>query len=281
MRIIHTIAEMQSTSVILKKNGTTIGFVPTMGALHEGHGSLIRASHAVHNATVVSVFVNPTQFGPNEDYTQYPRTLEDDVVLAERFGASHIFAPSVQEMYPNGFATSVNIGAIATMFEGAIRPGHFEGVATVVAKLLNAVLPDNAYFGQKDYQQTIVIKRMASDLNIPVNIIVQPTLRELNGLAMSSRNRYLSTDERSTASAIYRALQAGKQCVEGGIRMRAEIERTLRDELGAFTVDYASIADADTLVSPEIFEPQTSAVLLVAARLGTTRLIDNELVTIR
>ena len=281
MRIIHTIAEMQSTSVILKKNGTTIGFVPTMGALHEGHGSLIRASHAVHNATVVSVFVNPTQFGPNEDYTQYPRTLEDDVVLAERFGASHIFAPSVQEMYPNGFATSVNIGAIATMFEGAIRPGHFEGVATVVAKLLNAVLPDNAYFGQKDYQQTIVIKRMASDLNIPVNIIVQPTLRELNGLAMSSRNRYLSTDERSTASAIYRALQAGKQCVEGGIRMRAEIEQTMRDELGAFTVDYASVADADTLVSPEIFEPQTSAVLLVAARLGTTRLIDNELVTIR
>jgi pantoate--beta-alanine ligase len=245
-----------------------------MGALHDGHGALIAASASEHPVTVVSVFVNPTQFGPTEDFTRYPRTLEADIALAERHGATHVFAPSAADMYPDGYSTSITVGPLSTILEGAIRPGHFDGVATVVAKLFNAMLPHEAYFGQKDYQQTLVIKRLVADLNLPVLINVRSTVREADGLAMSSRNRYLTPEQRAASSAIYRALQAGARVMAGGSCNRAEIEASMVEALSEFTIDYAVAARANSLDLPEEFSIGEEIVLLLAARLGATRLID-------
>ncbi len=260
---------------MLREQSASIGCIPTMGALHDGHASLITASSQENTATVVSIFVNPTQFGPHEDYQRYPRTFDADVALAERHGATHVFAPSADDMYPKGFETTINVGRLSTILEGERRPGHFDGVATVVAKLFQAMLPHRAYFGQKDFQQTLVIKRMVADLNIPVQVKIQPTVREASGLAMSSRNRYLSAEEQTIAASIYLALEAGKAIVERGSRVRTEIEQAMHGQLADFDVDYAVAATAEALSTPEQFSPDEQIVLLIAARLGTTRLIDN------
>lgn len=249
-----------------------------MGALHPGHGSLVRVSASEHPVTVVSIFVNPTQFGVNEDFTTYPRTFQEDVALAASFGATHIFAPTADEMYPAGFSTSVSTGHLSTILEGARRPGHFDGVATVVCKLFSAIMPHVAYFGQKDYQQTLVVRRLITDLNLRINLNVVPTVREPDGLAMSSRNRYLSPVERKSATVLYRALMAGASVVKRGSGVRAEIEAAMTAELIGFDVDYATAAQASTLEQPSVFRAPDTIVLLLAVRIGKTRLIDNVVV---
>jgi len=253
-----------------------IGFVPTMGALHEGHAALVRAAKAQTAFVVVSVFVNPTQFGPKEDFAKYPRTLEADAKLCAEAGADLIFAPTVEEMYPlMPPLTTVDVSSLGDHLCGASRPGHFRGVCTVVLKLLNIVQPSFAFFGAKDYQQAAIIRRMVSDLNLFVGIEVVPTVREPDGLALSSRNRYLSADERKVAPGIYAALQVTKARA-ATVRDVPALEAELRAALSAIPgakVDYASIVDADTL------QPLTTldrpAVAAVAVFLGTTRLIDN------
>jgi pantoate--beta-alanine ligase len=249
-----------------------------MGALHAGHLSLVQAAQAEHAFTVVSIFVNPTQFGPTEDFTKYPRTLEADAALCEQAGVDLLFAPAASEMYPDGFATTVRVAGVGERLEGEFRPGHFDGVATVVAKLLEIVRPARAYFGQKDYQQLAVIRRMAADLNLPVEIVGCPTVREPDGLALSSRNRYLTAEQRAAAPALQRALQIGAELVRAGgtgvAAAAAAKEYLASDPL--FRVQYLEAADPETLAP----HPQAGAplVLLGAAYLGQTRLIDNLLV---
>jgi pantoate--beta-alanine ligase len=283
MIIISTVAEMQSAIRDARTTGKSIGCIPTMGALHAGHGSLIDASSKVHDLTVVSVFVNPTQFGPKEDFDTYPRTLDADLELIEVYGGTHVFAPSVAEMYPEGFATTIHVGGITEVLEGAHRPGHFDGVATIVTKLLEAMRPDEAYFGQKDYQQTLVVKRLVRDLFLPVKINVSPTIREDDGLAMSSRNRYLSAEERSHATSLFRALEAARTFITSADlpvhanRMEQIMQTVLKAE-EQIQVEYAVAVDAETLQPmPQIRQGDVIA-LLISARLGTTRLIDNVVV---
>ena len=196
MRVIRHASRMARTAQALRRTGKTIGFVPTMGALHEGHGSLIRAARRQTHVVVVSIFVNPLQFGPREDYRRYPRNLRRDVTLAKAAGADIVFAPAARQLYPAGFVTSVDVGPLGNRLEGAVRPGHFRGVATVVAKLFHLVQPSVAYFGQKDYQQFLIIQRMTRDLEFPLRLRLMPTVRDPNGLALSSRNRSLSPDQR-------------------------------------------------------------------------------------
>lgn len=280
MEVLTTVAEMQQLSRSVVANGGTVGCVPTMGALHSGHASLIARSARAHTATIASIFVNPTQFGPTEDFSTYPRTLERDIQMVAEHGGTHIFVPSVAEMYPSGFSTEISVGPIADILEGASRPGHFAGVATVVCKLLNAMLPTEAFFGQKDFQQTVVLKKMISDLLLPVTFTVMPTIREPDGLAMSSRNRYLTTEEREQAITIYSALLAGKELIrlEGsGVRTSA-VETTMRQVLESvpeIRTEYAVCVDSTTLESKNFVNLDNGMVLLIAARLGTTRLIDN------
>jgi pantoate--beta-alanine ligase len=230
------------------------GLVPTMGALHEGHRALLRAARQENDRLVMSLFVNPAQFGPDEDFDRYPRDAERDRSIAAQEGVDEVFAPDVADMYPPGFSTAVDVGAVATRFEGAFRPGHFAGVATVVLKLLNRIGPQRAYFGQKDAQQVAVIRRMVRDLDLGVEIRVVPTVRDPDGLALSSRNRYLSPDERRRAVSLHRALVAlDPSLVEGD-------------------VDYLAIVDPETF---EEVAPRPGALAIGAARFGTTRLIDN------
>ena len=210
-----------------RKAGRTIGFVPTMGALHEGHASLIRASVAQQDATIVSIFVNPLQFGPNEDLDRYPRTLDADVQVVQQCGADLVFAPSVREMYPQQQLAFVDVEELTAGLCGASRPGHFRGVATVVAKLFNIVQPDVAYFGQKDAQQAAVIERMVADLSFPVRVVRCPTAREADGLAMSSRNSYLSPEERQAAPILYQALQEGAQAIRAGERDAEKVRQIM------------------------------------------------------
>lgn len=260
-----------------------IGLVPTMGSLHAGHAALIKLSSMRHSLTVVSVFVNPLQFGPAEDFERYPRDLDADVRVIREHGGTHVFAPSVEEMYPGGFATGVHVEGVAKKLEGAGRPGHFDGVATVVCKLFNAVMPTEAFFGQKDYQQTLVVKRMAADLSVPVAINVAPTVREPDGLAMSSRNVYLKGDERVRATALYRALSMAKEYIrsqpDGSHRRssisRLEIESAMLSALNDVLVEYAVAVDAETLESRDNYFSGEKIALLVAGMVGTTRLIDN------
>lgn len=285
MQVITTIAEMQELAESTKRQGGTVGCVPTMGSLHNGHGSLVAASSQKHAVTVTSVFVNPTQFGPNEDYDSYPRDLEGDIQKIRAHGGTHVFAPSVAEMYPEGFTTSIRVGGVTEVLEGARRPGHFDGVATVVCKLLEAMRPNEAFFGQKDYQQTLVVKRMVRDLFLPVKITVMPTVREDDGLAMSSRNAYLSADERKKATILHQALSAAKQLVADtdDTISRQAVEHAMTHTLKQvpeLVLDYAVAVDADTLLEQEAYSTGDHVALLIAAKLGTTRLIDNLIVTV-
>jgi pantoate--beta-alanine ligase len=282
MKIITSISEMQSLVESLRRQGRTIGFVPTMGFLHEGHLSLMRRARQECDTVVVSIFVNPTQFGPREDFERYPRDEEGDRKKCESAGVDIIFMPSAAEMYPEKPEVFVVVEGISDILEGAVRPGHFRGVATVVAKLFSIVKPHKAFFGQKDYQQCAVIKRMVKGLNFDVEIVVMPTVREQDGLAMSSRNSYLSADERRAAAAIHRALRAGEQLVNAGIRepekLTNKMRAVLREEKGLL-IDYIEVADPDSLAPLEAVKE--GMVVLVAVRLGRTRLIDNHLIRLK
>ncbi|MDQ1123437.1 pantoate--beta-alanine ligase [Microbacterium trichothecenolyticum] len=275
VRVVRTVAELRAALAPHRAAG--IGFVPTMGALHEGHLSLLRAARAENATVVLSIFVNPTQFGEAADLAAYPRTEDADVALAGEAGTDLVFAPSAAEMYPAGFATSVCVGgAITATLEGALRGrSHFDGVATVVAKLLLAVQPDRAYFGAKDAQQVVVVRRMVSDLGIPVEIVACPTSRDADGLARSSRNTRLSAEAREQAAAIPRSLRAAQDAFAGGIRDPRGLTIRVRDELAAAGLDpeYVEIVDADTL--EPIADLAGPALLAVAVRVGEVRLIDN------
>jgi len=273
MRVVHTIAEARAVRRALPG---TWGFVPTMGYLHEGHLSLVRRARAENDRVAVSIFVNPTQFGPHEDYARYPRDLERDLRLLEPLGVDLVFVPSVEEMYPPGFQTWVIVEEVSRPLEGASRPGHFRGVATVVAKLFNILQPDRAYFGQKDAQQTVVIRRMVQDLNIPVEIVICPTVREPDGLAMSSRNTYLNPEERRAATVLFRALQAAKARYEAGERDAERLREAMREVIRAeplARIDYVSVAHPET--PRELEQVEGPALLSLAVYIGTTRLIDN------
>ncbi|NDC63206.1 MAG: pantoate--beta-alanine ligase [Planctomycetia bacterium] len=260
--------------------GRRVGFVPTMGALHAGHASLAARAAAECDDVAVSIFVNPTQFGPGEDFDRYPRTLDADRRLLEGLGVRWIFVPEPAAIYPPGDSTRVVVEGPSQPFEGRVRPGHFTGVSTVVCRLLLAVPADAAYFGAKDWQQTVVVRRMVRDLGLPVDVVVCPTVRESDGLAMSSRNAYLSPPERARAIAIHEGLEAAARLWAAGAAVAA-VERSIRDALVArdLTVDYASVVDPDTLEPAA--DPAAAAVALVAARVGSTRLIDNRLLPAR
>jgi len=279
MRIIRTISELKVALKALRESHRSIGFVPTMGYLHEGHASLIRQSTARCDATVVSVFVNPTQFGPGEDLSRYPRDLERDQNLCLRTGVAILFIPEAAEVYPTGFSTSISVGAVSEVLCGHFRPGHFRGVATVVAKLFNMVQPDLAFFGQKDLQQSAIIRRVVKDLNLPVDILVAPTVREADGLAMSSRNAYLGREDRQRALGLSRGLFAAEKAFAGGERDAATLEAMARAELaGIDEVQYCQVVDPSTL-DPMLGEIQRPAALCAAVVLGGTRLIDNIILT--
>ena len=279
MKTLTTAAEMQLAAAGLHGSGRRIGFVPTMGALHEGHLALVRRAKKESDATVVSIFVNPAQFGPNEDYLKYPRDLERDTALLAHEGVDLLFAPSVEEMYPGGFQTYTTVEGVAAPLEGQFRPGHFRGVATVVLKLFNIVNPHTAYFGQKDAQQCAVIRRMVRDVNLPLEIVVCPIVREPDGLALSSRNAYLKPDEHQAALALYRSLCRARELIEAGERRSDELIRQMRALLEAAPgsrIDYVAVADADS------FEPRPTVsgrtVIALAVWIGGTRLIDNLIV---
>ncbi len=257
MTRLTTIAALHSAVGQARRNGQTVGLVPTMGALHDGHATLIRTASAVNDVVVTTVFVNPLQFGPNEDFAAYPRTLDDDERIATAAGATHVFCPSVHEMYPDGaqgVLTRVSVDQITSVLDGVSRPGHFDGVATVVAKLFAMAGECRAYFGEKDFQQLAVIRRMATDLSFPVEVIGVPTVREPNGLAMSSRNRYLTAEQREGAAVIYRALCAGRDLLNTSNPSLDEVAGLMRSMLDASpvvdSVDYAVCVDAATLQPP-------------------------------
>lgn len=281
MQLFHTIQDVRDYVRTQKALGRSVALVPTMGALHEGHLTLIRTAKSQCDIVIVSVFVNPTQFGPNEDYDAYPRTLEADCTNAEKAGASAVFAPSPTEMYPDGFATTVTVSGITDLLCGAQRPGHFAGVALVVTKLFNIVQPDRAFFGQKDAQQVLVIRRFTADLNIPVEIVTVPIVRDENGLALSSRNQYLSAEEKAAALVLSRSLKIAEEAVrQGEVRtsiLTDLVVRTIEAEPLA-TIDYVHIYTYPSLDVTDTIEP--SALLALAVRIGTTRLIDNTILEV-
>jgi pantoate--beta-alanine ligase len=281
MKIITTISEMQDHSDRLRDQGDRIGFVPTMGFLHEGHLSLMRKAREENHALVVSIFVNPTQFGPGEDYASYPRDLEKDASLCQEVGCDVLFTPGADEMYLQGYVTTVSVSGLTETLCGASRPGHFDGVTTVVSKLFNIVRPHMAYFGLKDYQQYRVILRMAQDLNMNINIIGLPTIREEDGLAMSSRNAYLYDDERSGALSLSRSLEAAREMVREGIRDPRAIEEKVTGIIESEPtnrIDYVSVVDADDLTPLSTIEDRT--LLALAVFVGDARLIDNTVLEI-
>ncbi|MEW6682054.1 MAG: pantoate--beta-alanine ligase [Nitrospirota bacterium] len=276
MLTLTTARDMHTWSDAERGRGHAIGFVPTMGALHHGHASLIRAARAASDRVVVSVFVNPTQFGPTEDYERYPRMFEADRALCEREGADVVFAPAVPEIYPPGNETIVDVGSLGTVLCGASRPGHFRGVATVVAKLFAIVNPHRAFFGRKDYQQTVVIRRLVEDLRFGVEIVVCPTVRDADGLAASSRNAYLSPEERKRALRVPAALAEAERLIKAGERSGGKIRDVLEVLLSsgaAVRVDYAAVVHPDTLRPVEQLAGRV--VIAVAVWVGATRLIDN------
>src|SRR5689334_18554465 len=273
MEVIETIAAFRQA----RARFVRLGLVPTMGYLHEGHLSLVRQARAECGAVAVSIFVNPTQFGPREDLARYPRDLDRDLGLLRQEQVDLVFVPSVAEIYPDGFSTYVDVRAVTEMLEGAVRPGHFQGVATVVCKLFNIVQPTRAYFGQKDAQQTVVVRKMARDLDMPLEVVVAPTTREPDGLAMSSRNVYLSAEQRQAATALYRALSAAGARYAAGERDAEALRQAMRAVLETeplANVEYASVADALTLRELEQVGA-AGALCSLAVRFGTTRLIDN------
>jgi pantoate--beta-alanine ligase len=276
MLVLKTIAEARSACAEIRRAGKTLGLVPTMGALHQGHLALVRAAQASCDAVAVSIFVNPTQFGPKEDFASYPRSLEQDCQTLESAGVELVFAPSVGEMYPNGASTFVEVAGLSERLDGASRPGHFRGVATVVAKLLNIFAPERAFFGQKDAAQVAVLRKMARDLLFPVQLDVCPTVREPDGLALSSRNRNLDREQRRQALVLSRVLRAVLELVQNGEQDSAELLaaalRIFSEEPGV-QVDYCSIVDPETL--EDVSDVRDGALVAVAARVGATRLIDN------
>ena len=273
MEIVSSLLDLRTARLSLDG---TVGLVPTMGYLHEGHLSLVERAKAENRRVLVSIFVNPSQFGPSEDLSKYPRDLERDLSLLRPLGVDLVWTPTAEIMYPPGYQTWVEVEALSKGLEGAMRPGHFRGVGTVVAKLFNATQPDKAYFGQKDAQQVAVIRRMATDLNFPLEVFVCPTHREADGLAMSSRNVYLNVDERRAAVVLFRALSAAKELHEAGERdaerLRARMKETLAGEPQA-QAQYVSCADYDSL--EELDTVTGKALLSLAVYFGKTRLIDN------
>ena len=260
-----------------REEDKTIGLVPTMGALHEGHLSLVREARRMCDVVVVSVFVNPTQFGPGEDFERYPRDLTGDTTKLADYNVDYIFAPSPDEMYPKGFATYVTVEGLSEPMEGVARPGHFRGVATVLTVLFNTIRPDFAYFGQKDAQQALVVRRLVRDLDLPVEIEVCPTIREVDGLAMSSRNVRLDAASRTQALALRRGLDAAEAAMEGGKRTGADVEAAGRAAMTALGVEpeYFAVVSADTLAPFDDATPTGEVLVAVAARVGGVRLIDN------
>ncbi len=275
MQIAKTIAEMKAMRM---KSLGSVGFVPTMGYLHQGHLALVKQARAENSAVVASIFVNPTQFGPTEDFKSYPRDTERDLAMLEKERTDIVFMPSAEEMYPEGFNSWVDVEKVTDRLEGSYRPGHFKGVATVVAKLFNIVEPTRAYFGQKDAQQALVIKKMVADLNMNLEVIVAPTVRESDGLAMSSRNVYLNPQERQAATVLFKALTLARNRREKGERnaetVRQEMTSLISQEPLA-KIEYVSIADAQTL--EELSKIDRPALASLAVRFGKTRLIDNML----
>lgn len=276
--VVHTVADFRSATNRIRQSGGTLGLVPTMGALHEGHRALMREAHARSSTVAVTIFVNPTQFGPKEDLARYPRDLQGDVAQCAAEGVSLVFAPDASEMYPRGERTRVRVSGLTEHLCGASRPGHFEGVATIVTKLFAVSGPCVAVFGRKDYQQLQVIRRMTRDLLLPVEIVGHPTVREPDGLALSSRNRYLNPEERGSALAIPRALAGAVQRYERGERMVGALREPVTAALvqAGLRLDYVSLAHAEDLVPfDDAAAISDRAVLAVAAFCGATRLIDN------
>jgi pantoate--beta-alanine ligase len=276
MLVVRTIAEARQACARFRAAGKSLGLVPTMGALHAGHLSLVRAAKESCDAVAVSIFVNPTQFGPKEDFASYPRVFEQDCHTLEAAGVDVVFAPSVEEMYPPGASTFVEVDGLSDRLDGASRPGHFRGVATVVAKLFHIFAPDVAFFGQKDAAQVAVLRRMVRDLRFAVELKVCPTMREPDGLAMSSRNRNLSEEERRHALVLYRALSAVEKRFQGGEvdsgKLIGEAQRILKEEPGV-QVEYFRVVDPETL--EDVADVRPDNLVAVAARVGATRLIDN------
>jgi len=273
MQVIETISAFREA----RGGIAQLGLVPTMGFLHEGHLSLVRRARAECGAAAVSIFVNPTQFGANEDFASYPRNMERDLALLREVGTDLVFTPTPVEIYPPGHMTGVEVGKVTEVLEGAVRPGHFRGVATVVCKLFNIVQPTRAYFGQKDAQQTVVLTRMVRDLDMPLEMVVCPTVREPDGLAMSSRNVYLAPDHRRAAPVLYRALTAAEARYKAGERSAETLRGTMRDTLATEpmgVVEYVSVADRGSLAELDTV-PSEGALASMAVRLGKTRLIDN------
>ncbi|MDI6727426.1 MAG: pantoate--beta-alanine ligase [Thermodesulfovibrionales bacterium] len=271
---------MKETSKRHLHNGKTIGFVPTMGALHEGHLSLIKRAKSENDIVVASIFINPTQFAPNEDFEKYPRDMEGDMEKLKREGVDILFMPDTKSMYSDGFSTYVTVKDLSDKLCGAFRPGHFTGVATVVCKLFNIVKPVAAYFGQKDFQQAAIIKRMVENLNMDVDLIICPTLREPDGLAMSSRNVYLSHEERRAAAVIYKTLLSASKMTKSGESNPVDVRKQMHDMLKAepliSEIQYAGVYDTNTL--DELNEFKRQNLLAVAVKIGSTRLIDNMIV---
>jgi pantoate--beta-alanine ligase len=276
MKIIRSPKEMQKICGELKRKGKKIGFVPTMGYLHKGHLNLVKMAGRKANVVVVSLFVNPTQFGPREDFQRYPRNFKNDKILLEQVGCDYLFAPTVKMMYPEGYLTYVDVERLTTHLEGAVRSGHFRGVTTIVAKLFNIIRPDVAVFGQKDAQQAVVLKKMVDDLNYGIKMVIAPTVREWDGLAYSSRNSYLSREERNQSKVLYQALQLAKHIIREGERSVFRIVSKMNkyiDKQPLAEIDYIAITDAKTL---ELLNKLKGEVLIsLAVRFGKTRLIDN------
>jgi len=278
MRTLRTKKELREHLKTERQNGSTIGLVPTMGAFHQGHVSLMQRARETTDVVVVSLFVNPTQFAPTEDLTAYPRDEAKDAEMAQQAGVDVLFAPPVKEVYPDGFQTTVTVGALAQPLEGAQRPGHFDGVATVVTKLLNMVQPDVAFFGQKDAQQALIVRRVVRDLDIPTRIEVCPTVREPDGLAMSSRNAYLGPAERERAIALRRALDAAEQTVAAGERDATAVATAAHQAMEPYGVEpeYLALVASDSLQPVDRIDGEI--LMALAARVGPARLIDNTLI---
>lgn len=276
MEIIHSIKRMNCISNACRNKKFKIGFVPTMGALHDGHISLIKKARLENNTVVVSIFVNPSQFSPQEDFNCYPRVIKKDRLLCEKEGVDFIFYPSIKQMYPKGCRTYVSVEELSGVLCGESRPGHFRGVATVVAKLFNIVCPDNAYFGQKDAQQAIIIKKMVNDLNIPVKIKTLPIVRQKNGLALSSRNIYLNDNEKEDALVLFQALNSAKSLIKAGVINAARIKRTIKQLIvkkKTAKIDYVAIVDLNDL--QPVKQVAGGCLIALAVYIGKTRLIDN------
>jgi len=282
MKLIKSIKQMQKITAQAKKSGQKISFVPTMGALHEGHLSLVKRAKKLGDITVVSIFVNPTQFGPGEDLSKYPRTFESDRQKLRQFDVDYLFAPTKDIIYPDGFETYIIAEKLSQILEGEFRPVHFKGVTTVVAKLFNIVQPDTAVFGQKDFQQSVIIKKMVADMNFPVKIVVAPTVREKSGLAMSSRNKYFNTEQRKRACVLYKSLKEARIVIASGERSAAKIRQRMKkliDNTPGIKLEYIAVTDNERLMP--IRKLKGKFTISLAVRLDEVRLIDNISITLK